>query len=244
MFSKSQIKFINSLSQKKYRQKHSMFLVEGRKAVSELLDSHFRLHHLYTTEDIFDVPLNKKEVISNNDLKKISQLSTPQTVLAVFEFPETAIWKEEGIILALDGVQDPGNLGTIIRMCDWFGIKQLLCSEGTVDCYNPKVVQATMGSISRINIHYLDLADCLKNVQYTFPVYGSFLQGKNIYSEELPSEGIIVMGNEANGISEQVELQVKKRLTIPQFGDSHNTESLNVATATAIVLSEFCRRIY
>lgn len=244
MFSKSQIKFINSLSQKKYRQKHRMFLVEGKKAVSELLASQLRLHHLFTTEDIFEVPLDKKGLISITDLKKISQMSTPQTVLAVFEFPEPEDLKEEGLILALDGIQDPGNLGTIIRMCDWFGIKQLLCAEGTVDCYNPKVVQATMGSISRVNILYLDLAECLKNIRNDFPVYGSFLEGENIYAEELPAEGIIVMGNEANGISEQVELQIKNRLTIPQFGKSHDTESLNVATATAIVLSEFRRRIY
>ena len=241
MFSKSQIKFINSLSQKKYRLKHRMFLVEGKKAVTELLSSHLKLHHLFTTEDIFDVSKEKKDLISASDLKKISRLSTPQTVVAVFEMQRVLEPEVKGLILALDEVQDPGNLGTIIRMCDWFGIEQLVCSEGTVDCYNPKVVQATMGSIARVRISYLNLNKFLKKARKELPVFGAFLEGENIYYKELPSEAIIVMGNEANGISGELEEIIEKKIAIPQFGREHKTESLNVATATAIFLSEFRR---
>ena len=242
MFSKSQIKFIKSLSQKKYRLKHKMFVVEGKKIVFELLSSSLKLHHLFTTEDIFDVPFDKKDLVLPADLKKISQLSTPQIVVAVFKMPENEQIQKEGLIVALEEVQDPGNLGTIIRTCDWFGIKQIICSEGTVDCYNPKVVQATMGSIARVQINYIELESYLQKMAKNVPVFGTFLEGKNIYSEALPSEAIIVMGNEANGISNQVEAQIDHKLNIPRFGEICETESLNVATATAIVLSEFRRQ--
>jgi TrmH family RNA methyltransferase len=146
---------------------------------------------------------------------------------------------DKGLIVALDDIRDPGNLGTILRLCDWFGISQLLCSEQTVDIYNPKVVQATMGSIARVNVNYVDLNAFIQKT--TLPVFGTFMDGKNIYKEPLPKEGIIVMGNEANGISESIEKSIKNRLTIPRFGDLQQTESLNVATATAIILSEFRR---
>ncbi len=242
MFSKSQIKLINSLGQKKYRQKHGLFVAEGKKAILELLDSSLQLHSLFTTEDIFEADNGKTHLIGEADLKKISKLTTPQTALAVFEIPKTENPELDGLILALDNVQDPGNLGTIIRMCDWFGIEKLICSEGTVDCYNPKVVQATMGSIARVNINYLSLPGFLKQTEEKFPVYGAFLEGENIYTEKIKPEGIIVMGNEANGISSEVEAYITKKLVIPQFGASHETESLNVATATAIFLSEFRRR--
>jgi TrmH family RNA methyltransferase len=144
-----------------------------------------------------------------------------------------------GIILVLDDVRDPGNLGTILRLCDWFGISDLVCSVGTVDIYNPKVIQATMGSIARVNTNYVDLADFLS--QTSLPVIGTFMDGANIYMQHLPQEGIIIMGNEANGISENIEKLVSHRLAIPRFGELQQTESLNVATATAIVLSEFRR---
>ncbi len=242
MFSKSQIKFIKSLTQKKHRQEQQLFIVEGKKAISELLSSSLKLHFLYTTEDVFDAPSTKTEIISSEDLKKISQLTTPQTALAVFHIPEVTSPALKGLILALDEVQDPGNLGTIIRLCDWFGIENLVCSKGTVDCYNPKVVQATMGSIARVNIIYTDLADFLKLAKKELPVYGAFLEGDNVYREELTAEGVIIMGNEARGISAEVESLVTKKLLIPQFGILQETESLNVATATAIFLSEFSRR--
>jgi len=243
MFSKSQFKLIKSLAQKKFRLKHQLFIVEGKKAISELLNSSLKLHSLFTTEDIFEAERNKTFLIDEAGLKKISNLTTPQTAVALFSIPQSKTPELKGLVVALDGVQDPGNLGTIIRMCDWFGVEQLICSEGTVDCYNPKVVQATMGSIARVNIKYLSLPEFLETADGKMPVFGAFLEGENIYSEDLP-EGILVMGNEANGISAEVEALVTKKLVIPQFGNSLDTESLNVATATAIFLSEFRRRSF
>ena len=161
MFSKSQIKLIKSLSQKKFRNKHRLFLIEGKKGIFELLDSSLELHSLYTVEDIFNASEEKTNLISEADLKKISNLHTPQTALAVFHMPEVTQPEVKGLQVVLDEVQDPGNLGTIIRLCDWFGVEDLICSLGTVDCYNPKVVQATMGSISRVKIHYLDITEYL-----------------------------------------------------------------------------------
>ena len=242
MFSKSQIKFIKSLTKKKIRMKEGLFIIEGKKGILELLDSRLKLHSLYTTADVFDAPEHLISVVSEAELKKISNLNTPQTALAIFHMPKTEISEAGGLQLALDEIQDPGNLGTIIRMCDWFGVEQLLCSHGTVDCYNPKVVQATMGSISRVQIHYVNLPEYLAAAKENLPVYGAFLEGENIYSHPLPAEGILVMGNEANGISSEVEELITQKLVIPQFGSSQKTESLNVATATAIFLSEFRRR--
>jgi len=200
MFSKSQFKLIKSLAQKKLRLKHQLFVVDAKKAISELLDSSLELHSLFTTRDIFEAERNKTFLIDEAELKKISSLTTPQTAVAVVSIPESKKPELKGLVLALDGVQDPGNLGTIIRMCDWFGVEQLICSAGTVDCYNPKVVQATMGSIARVNINYVSLPEFLKNEVGKMPVFGAFLEGENIYTEDLP-EGKIGMGNEANGIS-------------------------------------------
>ena len=240
MVSKNQIKFISGLQQKKQRLIHKMFVAEGVKVVQELLDADFELHQLYTTEDDFkSVNDSKKLIVSAEDIKKISALATPSSCLAVFKIPEQKEIKLSGIIVALDSVRDPGNLGTIIRLCDWFGIQQLICSKETVDVYNPKVVQATMGSISRVNVSYINLEDCIATT--SLPVFGTFMNGENIYSTTLPQEGIIVMGNEANGISKEVENSIQHRLTIPRFGTLQKTESLNVATATAIILSEFRR---
>jgi TrmH family RNA methyltransferase len=240
MVSKNQIKLITSLQQKKYRYAHGLFFAEGIKVISELLQSDFELDYLYMTENLFDVvPSSKKSIISESDLKKISALSTPNNCLAVFKIPAAKPIIEKGLIVALDDIRDPGNLGTIMRLCDWFGVTQLICSDETADIYNPKVVQATMGSLSRVAIHYTNL-DAFLN-QTKLPVFGTFMDGKNIYTENLPQEGIIVMGNEANGISASVEKIVKNKLAIPRFGDLQQTESLNVATATAIILSEFRR---
>ncbi len=244
MFSKSQIKLIKSLSQKKFRSKEKLFIVEGKKGILELLKSGLHLHSIYTIDDIFDTPPECTFYISEPELKKISNLSTPQSALAVFHIPEAKKPSLDGLIVALDEIQDPGNLGTIIRMCDWFGIKDLICSRGTVDCYNPKVVQATMGSIARVNINYVDLPEFLKEIKKKHPVYGAFLEGDNLYTQTLPSKGVIVMGNEANGISSEIKNLVTHKLSIPQFGESPETESLNVATATAIFLSEFRRRSF
>ncbi|MET0759117.1 MAG: RNA methyltransferase [Flavobacterium sp.] len=240
MVTKNQIKLITSLQQKKYRAVQQLFFAEGVKVIQELLQSNFELEHLYVTEAFFDeVHSAKKSIISESDLKKISALATPNNCLAVFKIPKEKPITEKGLIVALDDIRDPGNLGTIMRLCDWFGISQLVCSEQTVDIYNPKVVQATMGSIARVNVNYVDLNAFIQKT--TLPVFGTFMDGKNIYTEVLPKEGIIVMGNEANGISPSIEKSIKNRLTIPRFGDLQQTESLNVATATAIILSEFRR---
>jgi TrmH family RNA methyltransferase len=240
MVSKNQIKLINSLQQKKYRQIHKLFIAEGVKVIQELLQSNIVLEHLYETESIFsNVSSSNKTMIAENDLKKISCLATPNNCLAIFKIPEAKEITSNGLILALDDIRDPGNLGTIIRLCDWFGIEQLVCSEQTVDVFNPKVVQATMGSISRVNITYLDLSKFLQKTQ--LPVFGTFMEGNNVYKEKLPSSGILVLGNEANGISPEVENCITHKLSIPRFGNLQLTESLNVATATAIFLSEFRR---
>ena len=240
MVSKNQIKLITSLQQKKYRIVNKLFFAEGVKGIQELLSSNFELEHLYTTQnDFISVSNEKKTIISENDLKKVTALATSNSCLAVFKMPAEKAIFETGLILALDSIRDPGNLGTIVRMCDWFGIEQILCSKETVDLYNPKVVQATMGSIARVNINYVDLTVFL--AQTKLPVFGTFMDGTNIYKLALPKQAIIVMGNEANGISPQLEKMVTSRLTIPRFGNLQKTESLNVATATAIVLSEFCR---
>ncbi len=240
MVSKNQIKLITSLHQKKYRQANNLFIAEGVKVINELLNSNFELENIFATEPLFPaIPKEKFNLIGETDLKKISALTVPNNCLAVFKIPTSKSIKESGLIIALDDIRDPGNLGTILRLCDWFGIEQVICSEQTVDIYNPKVVQATMGSIARVNVSYLDLEAYIKST--SLPVFGTFMEGKNIYTTTLPKEGIIVMGNEANGISPKIEAFAKNRLTIPRFGDLQQTESLNVATATAIILSEFCR---
>lgn len=240
MVSKNQIKLITSLQQKKYRIANKLFFAEGVKGIQELLDSDFVLEHLYTTQNDFDaVSKEKKTIVSAIDLKKLTALATSNSCLAVFKMPTEKPIIETGLIVALDSIRDPGNLGTILRLCDWFGIQQVLCSKETVDVYNPKVVQATMGSIARVNINYIDLNAFVATTK--LPVFGTFMDGTNIYKSVLPKEGIIIMGNEANGISTELEKLVTSRLTIPRFGDLQKTESLNVATATAIVLSEFCR---
>ena len=240
MLSKNQIKLITSLQQKKYRKQHQLFFAEGIKVIEELLVSKFELQAIYTTELLdFDVATDKIHTINANELKKISALTTPNTCLAVFKIPMEKKLEENGLIVALDNIRDPGNLGTIIRLCDWFGITQLICSSETVDIYNPKVVQATMGSIGRVAVFYQDLAAFLKKTQ--LPVFGTFMEGENVYQKSLPQNGILVMGNEANGISESVSKSITQKLSIPRFGKLQQTESLNVATATAILLSEFKR---
>ena len=243
MVSKNQIKLISSLHQKKYRLAHQLFIAEGVKGIHELLGSNFELEHIYTTVDDFKaIPLAQKTVVSDADLKKISALTTPNTCLAVFKIPIERTILNEGIIVALDTIRDPGNMGTILRLCDWFGIKQVICSKETVDLYNPKVVQATMGSIARVNVNYLDLKTYLKATKVA--VLGTFMEGDVLYNTKFPSDAIIILGNEANGISSEIEALVTQKITIPRFGDLQQTESLNVATAAAIVLSECKRRVF
>lgn len=239
MLSKNQIKLITSLKQKKHRLSNGLFVVEGLKAIKELLKSDLRLHQLYTTERL-NISNKDQILISEAELKRISFLITPNIALAIFEIPKSKAIHRNKFIVALDNVRDPGNLGTIIRLCDWFGVTDLVCSLETVDCFNPKVVQATMGSITRVNVSYVDLLEFLKDTK--IPVYGAFMQGESIYTATLPKNGVLVMGNEANGISKDVEALIHKKISIPRFGNLQATESLNVATATAILLSEFKRR--
>jgi len=236
VISKNQIKNITRLQQKKYRQQDGLFIAEGVKVINEFLNSTFKLVDLFTTET-FNV--ENETLVSEAELKKISALKTPNTALAVFEIPKLSLIENKGLIVALDAVRDPGNLGTIIRLCDWFGVKQLLCSKETVDCFNPKVVQATMGSLTRVNVFYIDLNHYLEETKQT--VFGAFMDGENVYASNLPADGILVLGNEANGISQSIEKHVNQRISIPRFGDLQETESLNVATAGAILLSEFRR---
>jgi len=240
MVSKNQIKLISSLHQKKQRSANQLFFAEGVKVIQELLQSNFELEHLYTTLNDFEtVQALKRTLINEQELKKISALSTPNTCLAVFKIPAENPIIDSGLILALDDIRDPGNLGTIMRLCDWFGIRQIICSKETVDIYNPKVVQATMGSITRVNVSYVDLKTFL--IQTKLPIFGTFMDGENIYKSNLPQDAIIIMGNEGNGISVEIEKLITSRITIPRFGVLQKTESLNVASATAIVLSEFKR---
>ena len=240
MVVKSQIKFIKSLQQKKHRMENSLFVAEGVKTVIELLASRFKADCIYTTDaGLFTSLPVKYEVISESDLRKISGLKAPNKVLGVFHMRRPAPLDFKDWILVLDAVKDPGNLGTIIRLCDWFGILHLVCSKDTVDCYNPKVLQATMGSIGRVNIVYTDIQELLQ--QAASAVYGAYMDGTPVYEMEWPSSGLLVMGNEAHGISKDLEGVIEKKVGIPQFGEA-TTESLNVATATAILLSELRRK--
>ncbi len=238
--SANKIKWIRSLQQKKFRDELGLFVIEGEKLVSEALTICPSAIELIIHTDRFssefrsDIETIK---VSENDLKRVSSLQHPQGCLAVLKKNEKEeISKQSGLILVLDSIQDPGNMGTILRIADWFGIKQVVSSPATVDCYNPKVVQASMGAVLRIAIHYTPLEEWLRKL--TVPIYGALLEGKNIYKESLPNEAVIIMGNEGNGISEQVKSFITHPVTIPSFGGS---ESLNVAVATGIIVSEFRR---
>jgi TrmH family RNA methyltransferase len=240
MVSKNQIKRITSLHQKKFRNEHQLFIAEGFKVIEELFFSQYEIHEFYTTDITLKLSDKVKPIlISKEELKKMSCLKTPNTCLAVFKITAPKPIKYEGLILVLDDVRDPGNLGTIIRMCDWFGVEQLICSEETADVYNPKVIQATMGSIGRVNVIYTSLEHFLKKTNQ--PIYGAFMDGDVVYETQLPSDAVLIMGNEADGVSASVEALIPKKLSIPRFGKLQKTESLNVATATAILLSEFRR---
>lgn len=239
MVSKNLLKLIKSLHQKKYRNQHGLFFIEGYKSVKEFLDSNFKLEYLLVTNEMKNTIADDRAcLISNNDLEKISALRTPSGVLGVFQVPRAQTTKDSNWIVALDAIRDPGNLGTVIRLCDWFGIDHLVCSPTTVDCYNPKVLQATMGSMARVHIVYEDLETFINGSG--LPVFGAYMDGDSIYKTEFPEKGILVMGNEANGISASVTEKMDYCVGIPQFGDM-TTESLNVATATGILLSEIRR---
>ena len=242
MVSKRQIKIITSLHQKKYRKSTGLFVAEGKKVIDEFLSSHFQLDSLFTTAENLFATQPKVTVISEAELKKISFLKTPNKALALFKISDDKIASADGFTVALDDIRDPGNLGTIIRLCDWFGVKQLVCSEATVDCYNPKVIQATMGSLTRVSVIYTNLEKYLASTK--LPVFGAFMDGNNVYKTNLPANGVLVMGNEANGVSEAISKLITQKITIPRFGEIQETESLNVATATGILLNEFKRSLF
>ena len=230
--SKAQVKLVKSLQIKKFRDELSLFVAEGDKCVSELAKA-FELVQLYRED----------ENATRTEIEQMSGLRTPQGVIGVFRKKSDTIGSNQielDLTLALDGIQDPGNLGTIIRTCDWFGVHDIVCSLDTADCYNPKVVQATMGALARVRIHYVDLPAWLKGQQK--PIIGTLLEGRDMYENALPKEGIIVMGNEGNGISPAVRSLVTHPIRIPSYPKNAETsESLNVSIATAIVLAEFRR---
>ncbi|MEZ4778468.1 MAG: RNA methyltransferase [Flavobacteriaceae bacterium] len=240
MISKSEIKLITSLQQKKYRNKHGLFIAEGKKLIADLLTAGVKIQALFTTEATPEFTLEYR-MISANEMQKISALKNSNGVLAVFEIPPTNPIDLQGLTVMLDAVRDPGNLGTIIRLCDWFGVSQLICSPDTVDCYNPKVIQATMGSIARVSVQYTSLTSILKETK--LPTYAAVMDGGNVYEKGLPKDAILVMGNEANGISEEILEAIQHTISIPNFSKNNDAESLNVATATGILLSEFRRTI-
>ena len=241
---KQEIQFVRSLADKRNRDEHHLFIAEGDKLIGEIISSGLKIRNIYSIEGHLT---GKAEIVPAKDMERISQLKTAASSLAVVEQPrhKTPTTAPAGkLSLALDGVQNPGNLGTIIRLADWFGIEDIFCSPDTADCFNPKVIQATMGAILRVRVHYLPLADFLsRTAAEGTPIYGTMLDGKNIYSCDLTPTGVIVMGNEGKGVSEECAKSFTHKLLIPAFPpERQGSESLNVAMATGIVCAEFRRR--
>ena len=249
MISKNKIKYITSLQKKKYRQKYNKFVIEGHKTVFDIIDSDYIIEEIYTSNaENYKIQLAKlSEVVtevSDEDLRKISGLSNANDILAVVNIPETPeyISNTNELTLCLADIQDPGNLGTIIRSANWFGIKNIVCSNNTVDLFNPKTLQSTMGAFSNINVYYKNLEQFLEQEKGK-KIYGTFLEGENIYQTELAQECILIMGNEGKGIPENLNKYISDKITIPSFaGENLKAESLNVSISTAVFLSEFKRR--
>lgn len=246
MLSKAQISLITSLQHKKFRKQHGLFIVEGVKSVLEFLSSDYQIHSLYTTAEartkMGNLPQKLKYIeITPAEFQKISSLTNPQGVLALVHLPtlESFDWTllRQQHNLLLDDIQDPGNLGTIIRTAEWFGINHIICSVGTVDAFNPKVVQATMGSLARVKIYYTSLGDFIN--QSEMSTFGALLEGKSIYKTDFGNAGLIIMGNEGNGIGDDIVKKVDYAVTIPRIG---NAESLNVAVATTVFCAEIARQ--
>lgn len=248
MISKATIKKIHALDMRKFRRNERLFVAEGPKLVDELCATMKPVYIAALPEWISEnakiVSGTEYDIVSPDELQRASLQKNPQQVIALFPIPEHRFCTEQlkdELVLMLDGVQDPGNLGTIARIADWFGIRNIICSTETADIYNPKAIQATMGALARVKFHYIDLLQLLS--QYDGPVYGTFLDGENIYGQELSENGIIVMGNEGKGISQGVGEMINRRLYIPNYpAGTQTTESLNVAIATSIVCAEFRRR--
>ena len=244
---RTELQLVRSLADKRSRTESGLFVAEGAKLISELRASHLRVRRIYALEGVFEGP--DVETVTPHEMERLSLLKTPGNSLALIEIPRYRLADaapERQLVLALDEVQNPGNLGTIIRLADWFGIRDIVCSENSADCFNPKVVQATMGAILRVRVHYTDLAALLsKAAALGLPVCGTFLEGANIYETELKPAGIVVMGNEGRGVSEAAAQSVTRKLLIPPYpADRRTTESLNVAMATGIVCAEFRRRLH
>ena len=246
MITKNQIKYINSLQQKKFRVEHQSFVVEGAKSVIELLNADFELELLFVTDDffkeneaIFQTLSIQPEIVKAEELEKAGSFSSNNAALAVVKTKENLelLVKEKEFALILDDIRDPGNLGTIIRIADWYGVTKIICSPSTVDYYNPKVINATMGSFTRVSLYYVDLVDFIKNQQVN--IYGTLLDGENIHHTVFNDSGYIIIGNEANGISDEITELITHKITIPRFGGA---ESLNAGIATAVVLDNVFRR--
>lgn len=242
---KADIQLVRSLADKRDRTESGLFVAEGEKLIGELRASQMRIRRIYALEGTFSGP--EVEIVSPRDMERLSLLKTANNSLALIEIPQYRLQAADlagRLTLALDEVQNPGNLGTIIRLADWFGIRDIVCSEGSADCFNPKVVQATMGAILRVRVHYTPLAEFLATeAGPEMPVYGTFLEGENIYRTELSTAGIVVMGNEGRGISPATARTVTRKLFVPPYpADRHGSESLNVAMATGIVCAEFRRQ--
>lgn len=256
MISKNQIKFVHQLEYKKFRRVEGLFVAEGTKVVGDLL-AHYKPREVFATSEWLADHQGDytTQEVTDDELRRLSFLQHPQQVLALFPIPEplsptttaanaSLFNLNSSLSLALDGIQDPGNLGTIIRIADWFGITHIFCSDDTADAWNPKVVQATMGSIARVNIIYLNLSQFIDKLPPNYPVYGTLLDGEDIYTQPLTPHGLIVMGNEGNGISQEIRSRVNHRLLIPSYRTDDTADSLNVAIATAITCAEFRRRSY
>jgi len=239
MVVKSQIKLVKNLQQKKYRNQYGLFVAEGLKTVQEVLGSGITPKILYSTDKNV-LPDHEEDItlVGSKVLERMSGLKTPNKILGVFEIPKESALPTNGWVIALDGVKDPGNMGTIIRLCDWFGIAHIVCSGDTVDCYNPKVVQATMGSIGRVHIHYTDLKSFVGH--FPHDSFGAVLDGAPIQDITFPKNGVLVLGSESHGISTEVKDTLHHTISIRQYGSS-STESLNVAMASAILLHELRR---
>ena len=241
MITRAEILDIKALTTKQGREDLGAFIAEGEKLVGEIRNSSLHIRRILQTKPIFA----DGELISEKEMERISQLKSANSVLAVVELPKPKLSlanPAKNLVLCLDRIQNPGNLGTIIRLADWFGISDIVCSEDTADCFNPKVVQATMGAILRVRVHYTNLAEWLSSHKGT-TIYGTFLEGENIYNAQLEKSGVIVMGNEGQGISAEVAEKVSHKLLIPPYpADRCGSESLNVAVATAVICSEFRRR--
>lgn len=250
MLSKSKVKQIRSLELKKFRNELNAFVAEGNKLVADMLHA-FECDLLIAKPSWMatqgDIPARELLETDEDDIRKASFLKSPQDVLAVFKRPAWALEEadpQKQLILALDGIQDPGNLGTIVRLADWFGIEHIVCSQDTADVFSPKTVQATMGALAHVKVHYTDLPAYLeKQSEQQVSLYGTFLDGENLYTKDLSETGIIIMGNEGNGIRPETEALVNEKLYIPNYPQERETsESLNVAIATAVVCAEFRRR--